>query len=145
MPQSLKIDVKGLKEFRSALRKAGREFPVALRQANREAANVVLPEAKRRGMASRSNLAGGRATLGSKGVASIRVLASQSKAQLAGGGARVPWFGGSEYGSSGAHRQFPARNSDGYILWPAAKSKQPQVIEVYDKALDNLSKRAFPN
>ena len=141
----IKVNVEGLKQFRKELRSVGSQFPKELRLANKAAASVVLPEAKRRAGQSRRNLAGGTARVGSRGVASIRILASQSKAQIAAGGARVPWMGGSNYGSSGRYRQFPAKSKDGYILWPAALDKRPQVVDTYDKMVISLARQAFPN
>lgn len=140
---NLKVDVQGLRELRSALRNIDPKWTKELQQVNKRAANIVVPEAKRRAAQSRPNLAGGVARAGSAGVASIRALASQSRAQIASGGARVPWMGGSEWGSSGRYKQFPSKSSDGYILWPAAKAKEPEVIELYQDMLDDLSSAAF--
>lgn|SRR5574337_175545 len=142
---NLRIDVQGLKELRSALRKAGTQFPKELRVANLAAADIVVPEAKRRALQSRPNLAGGAARVGSRGVGSIRALAQQKAAQIAGGSAGVPWFAGNEFGSSGRYRQFPSASRDGYILWPAAKAKRDEVVQVYERMLEALAAEAFPD
>ena len=139
------VEIEGLKELRKELKRMGSEWPKELQKTNKQAAALVVPEAKRRAAQSHSNLAGGVARVGSRGVASIRPLATQRSAQIAGGGAKVPWFGGNEWGSSGRFRQFPARAKEGHILWPAAKAKEPEVIKAYEKMLDDLTKRAFPD
>lgn len=143
MAGNIKIDVQGLKELRKELKAIDPKWTKELQQVNKRAASIVVPEAKRRASQSRPNLAGGVARAGSAGVGSIRALASQSRAQIASGGARVPWMGGSEWGSSGRYRQFPSANKDGYILWPAAKAKESEVVELYQDMLDDLSSAAF--
>lgn len=139
----VKVDVQGLKELRKALKDIDPKWTKELQQVNKRAANIVVPEAKRRASQSRPNLAGGVARVGAAGVGSIRALASQSRAQIASGGARVPWMGGSEWGSSGRYKQFPSKSSDGYILWPAAKAKEPEIIVIYGHMLDDLASVAF--
>ena len=136
--------IEGLKELRKELKALGPQWPKELQKTNKAAAAKVVPEAKRRAAQSHPNLAGGVARVGSRGVSSIRALASQTRAQIAGGGAKVPWFGGNEFGSSGRYRQFPAKNKEGYILWPAAKAKEPEIEEIYLEMIDALTKAAFP-
>lgn len=140
---NIKVDVQGLRELRKELKAIDPKWSKELQAVNKRAANIVVPEAKKRAGQSRPNLAGGVARAGSAGVASIRALASQSRAQIASGGARVPWMGGSEWGSSGRFKQFPSKSADGYILWPAAKAKEGDVVKLYEKMLDDLSSAAF--
>jgi hypothetical protein len=142
---NVRVDIQGLKELRSALRKVDAQFPKELRLANKAAADIVVPEAKRRAGQSRPNLAGGVARAGSRGAGSIRALAQQTSAQIAGGSAGVPWFAGNDRGSGGAYRQFPSASAEGYILYPAAKAKRNEVVEVYNKMLGELTHEAFPD
>lgn len=116
-----------------------------MREVNLKAAELVVPEAKRLGQRSYINLAGNLGRLGSRGVASIRALASQSKAYVAGGNARVPWFQGAEWGSGGAYRQFGPRRSEGRFILPAVEEKTPEIIELYGDEVRDLSRRAFPD
>ena len=145
MSASVKLDVEGLKEFRAALKAVDAAFPKQLQQVNKRAAELIVPEAKRRAGQVRPNLASGLARVGSRGVNSIRAGASQRSAYIMGGGARVPWFGGNEWGSSGRYRQFPGRTTEGYILWQAAKTKEPEVFETYSEMIAALSAAAFPS
>lgn len=138
------VKVQGLRELRKALKAAGDEMPKELRKTNKAVVErIIVPEAKRRGNASRTNLAGGTARLGSKGVATIKAQASQRSAAVTMGGARAPWAGGSEWGSGGRYRQFPARSEGGYILYPTVKEKRPEIVEAYTDALEELTGRVF--
>ena len=143
----VKIVVHGEKELRRDLKRLAREgtWNEGLRPVHKAAADVAVPVARRLGSQPRSNVAGGRARLGSKGLASIRSLASQTSASLAGGGASVPGFGGANYGTRGGRRtrQFPAANKAGYIIEPAIEEAMPQIIETYRKGVDALLKRHF--
>lgn len=143
MPAKLKVV--GLKELRADLRKIESDgtWKPELRSAALAAANVVADEAKRRGGQSFTNLAGGRAALGSKGIGSIRALASQTRGQVAGGGAGVPWYGGSDFGSHGAYRQFPGAKSEGRFIYPALEDKQQEVLDTYRDALDGVIRKHF--
>lgn len=138
------VNVTGLKELRKAVKEAGDELPKEMRQTNKNVAErIIEPAAKERGRQSRRNLAGGRAALGSVGVASIRTLATQKSATIAMGGGRVPWAGGSEWGSGGAYRQFPPKNPEGYILYPTVKDKRDEVIEAYLEEMERFTGRIF--
>jgi len=139
------IEAPDLREFRRDLKRAGDQFPKQLQQTNKHVVEkVVLPEAKRRGSQSRRNLAGGRATIGSKGVATIRALATQRSAAVAMGGARTPWVAGNEWGSGGKYRQFPRKNREGHILWPVVEELRDEIVEEYRDAVGDLAKIAFP-
>lgn len=140
------INVIGLKEFQRAVKKMDPDMGPALRlELKAVAENVVVPEAKKRGGASRGNLAGRSTRLGSRGVATIRALATQKSAVVAMGRASVPYVGGHEWGSAGAYRQFPPKNADGYILRPAVKAKQPEILKAATEAIDKVSAQAFPD
>lgn len=140
------VKVTGLREFQKAVRKVSPDMGPALRtELKAVAQNVVVPEAKRRGGASRGNLAGGSTRLGSRGVATIRALATQKSAAVALGKSSVPYTGGHEWGSAGRYRQFPPKSSEGYILFPSVKAKQPEILEAAGKAIEKVSREAFPD
>lgn len=141
---SVRVDVQGLREFRRELKKLDGRFPKELRAINKRAADMIVPPARRNAGASRPNQAGGTARGGSKLVGTVRALASQSRAHVAMGGARVPWARGTEWGSSGRYRQFPARSSDGYVLYPAVKEMLPAIRAAYGDMVDQLLREAFP-
>lgn len=130
------IRVEGLKELRRDLRALDNEgtWKAPLRVAAFNAANIVAVEAR---------ASAGRRTnprMGSRAIATIRALAGQSRAQVAGGTASVVWFGGHEFGS-GRFRQFPKRKAGGYNLYPALGRKRGQVVELYTREVGQLTRR----
>ena len=131
-----KIRVTGLKELRKGLKEADATFPKQLQKANKRIAEELVPEA-------RSRMAGHSPRAGSRAIGTIRALASGTRAQLAGGTAAVPWYGGHEWGSI-RYRQFPAKNSDGYALYPAITANRERMVERYGEMLDELLRTAFP-
>src|SRR5690606_12698420 len=91
MAADLRIIDTDLREFRAELRKLGVHRD--LQKANKRAAEIVVPIARQKGSGSWPNLAGGVSRLGSAGVGTIRALATQTKAYVAAGSAKVVWFG----------------------------------------------------
>ena len=143
MADNLSLGISGLKDLRRELRRAG--IQKNLTRANKHAVNVVIvPEAKRRAARPFTNLAGGRTRVGSRGVASIRGTATQTKAFVKAGGARVPWFQGHEWGSAGRYRQFPPKAEKGRIVYLVVEDKQAEIIEVYWDVIDDVAKGPFP-
>lgn len=143
MADDLRINVSGLKELRSELRKAG--LQKNLTKANKYVVNrVIVPEGKKRAAKSFPNLAGGLTRVGSKGINSIRGTATQTTAVVKAGGARVPWFQGVEWGSSGRYRQFPKTADKGRIVYPVVEDKRDEIIEVYWDVIDDVAKGPFP-
>lgn len=138
------VRVEGLRELRRELRAIDRQLPQEVRRLNREVGQrIVLPEAQRRARQSRTTVKGRRTHLGGRGVATIRVTASQGRAQLVGGGARAPYYAGHEWGSRGAYPQFPIANRGGYILYPAVAAKREEIVEAYGDGLEALMRRVF--
>lgn len=139
------IRVVGLKEFSRAIKRVSPELGPALRlELKAVAERVVVPKAKELGGQTRTNLVGRSTRLGGAGVATIRALATQKSAVIAGGTARVVWFGGHNYGSA-SYRQFPPKNSKGYILEEAVRQKQPEILKAAGEAIDKVSAQAFPD
>jgi hypothetical protein len=137
------VEVEGLREFRRELRQAGQQWPKELRQANKDAAEIVAEDARRRAPRG-PHLGGGRVR---PIVSSIRALASQGRGQVAVGGASTPHgpvleFGGTipRRGDTGARTQVRAQPS----LHPALAAKGDEVVEFYGEALDRVYRRAFP-
>lgn len=143
MAGTVSVRVEGLRELRRDLRRAGAEFPRELSRTNKRVVErIVVPEAQRRGRQTRTNLAGNPTRLGSRGVASIRALASATRAEVAMGGARIPYASGHEFGS-GRYRQFPPKRREGYILLPAVEATHDEILDAYRAMLDELARRAF--
>lgn len=143
MADDLRVDVRGLRDLRSALRQV--DMQRDLSRANKQVVNViVVPEARRRAQKSFTNLAGGTTRVGSRGVASIRGAATQTRAVIRAGGARVPWFQGVDWGSTGRYRQFPKKADEGRIVYPAIAAKHDEIIREYWIVIDDLASTAFP-
>lgn len=132
----MSIKVQGLKELTKDLRRLDSDGPwrAELRDAGKGAAEIVATTAKRTAM-SASN-----PRMGSRAAGSIRALAGQRRAAVAGGRASIPWYGGHEFGSR-KYAQFPPKRKDGYHLWPAAEKERPKVVEFYTDAVDDLMKK----
>jgi hypothetical protein len=138
-----RVEVHGLKDFRRELKRLGPAWPKELRQANKDAAEIVARTARRR--APRGPHEGGGRVVPIH--LNIRALASQTKGQVAVGGARSPHgpvyeFGGSigRRGDTGARTQVRAQP----FLHPALAEEQSRVVEVYGDAIDRITSRAFP-
>lgn len=142
-----RVRVEGLKELRKELRSLEGDdaWKGELREAGKAAAEVVAAEARRTAAGGRSTLAGSNATMGSRAVASIRALAGQTRATVAGGKGTIPYFGGWEFGSTGRYRQFPAKARNGsHHIYPAIDSKQDEIVRLYSGRIDILMKKHFP-
>lgn len=143
MADSVGIRVEGLKELRRELRRL--EMHKDLQPVNKEAAEVAASRARELGLRSFTNLAGGVSRLGSRGVASIRATATQSKGYVRGGKAGTPYYGGMDFGSAGRYRQFGPKKSEGRFIYLAIAEKGPEIVDLYEKRIDQLTSRAFPD
>lgn len=134
------IQVHGLREFQQALKELDDRMPRELAAANAEAAEVVAREAQRRAR-SLGSTAG-------KAAASIKAARQQRAAAVSIGGPQFPFALGAEFG--GGRRpttmQFePWKGHEGYFLFPAVRETKAQFMDVYERALDDLMHRAFPD
>ena len=138
-----KVQVHGLKELRRDLKALDSTggYKAELRDAGKKAAEVVAEEARSRARRGATTISGTSASMGGAAIASIRALAGQTKATVALGKASIPYAGGWEFGSGGAHRQFPRKTPRGYNLYPAIDDKREEVIEVYSREIGSLLKR----
>lgn len=134
---SIRLDVPGLREFRTELRRISKDLPREVREANKEAAELLVDPAR---AVARSRP---HPRPGSALTATIRSTATQRSAALNIGNARRPYGHGQEFGSV-KYKQFPAPNRRGYILGEAIRENIDDVVEVYGARLDELSRAAFP-
>jgi hypothetical protein len=139
-----RVEVVGLREFRRELKRIGPQWPKELRQANKDAAELVAAEARRR--APRGPHEGGGRVVPIH--LNIRALGSQRAGQVATGGARSPHgpvyeFGGSipRRGDTAARTQVRAQP----YIYPALGAMRDEVVEFYGEAVDRVSRRAFPD
>lgn len=144
---SYKVGVAGLRDLRRELKRAGDEFPKELRDTNFRVANeVVVPTAQRKARSTRRPHADRpRPDRGhwEDYPKTIRALASQTRATVALGSARVPWALGANFGSL-KYTQFPGLGNPDHALYAAIEEKQQDVIKTYGDMLDTLTKKAFP-
>lgn len=141
-----RVRVEGLKELRKACRTLAQDdaWKGDLRTAGKAAAEVVAAESRRTASSGLSTLSGKAASMGGAAVATIRALAGQTRATVAGGKASVPYFGGWEFGSSGAYRQFPAKAKTSHNIYPAIEKKSSEIVQIYGDHIDVLTKKHFP-
>lgn len=142
------VKIEGLKELRRELRKIDPALNKEIGNINRRVVNTYVVPAARRLAQQRTNPRAGRRVIDS-----IRGIASQTRAQIVGGGARAPEFFGHNYGSmqrrmtgvpKGHTTQFPVRaprrgrGTEGYIFEPAVRQSLPQIMDAYEQMLDGL-------
>jgi hypothetical protein len=119
-----------------------------LRDTNLAAAEIVAAAARRNAQTQRRVVARqprpGRQHWADY-VQTIRALASQTRATVALGAARVPWALGSNFGSLGRYKQFPGQADPDHALYKAIESQRERVIEEYGDMIERLTDRAFPD
>lgn len=126
------VEVQGLKELRSALRKAADlEGMAAIKAAHKAAGDHIVNVGRGNASAQGKQAAKAAQSLKSTntaGYAAVRI-----------GGARFPFAPGSEFGS-GKFKQFkPWRGSGataGHWLWPAIRAETPKLITDYGDAIE---------
>ena len=146
------VAVEGLDEFRKALKKLdGDQATEALKDANFRVAELVTREAQGRASTRMEQAA----------AASLRPSRQAARAQVTGGGASVPFFGGAEFGAGrnqlrntrrgvmrGWNQFKPWRGNGsgaGYFLYPAIRDATDNVVEIYGTEIDKIMREAFPD
>lgn len=139
------VRVQNLDKFRSELRKlqqqGGADGIALLKEANYRVASMVVDKAQSR--------ASGIGPMQAKAAASLRPGRQQARAVISGGGARIPFFYGAEFGAL-QYKQFlpwkkPGNGNTGYFLFPTMKAETQNIIEMYGEELDKIAKDAFPD
>lgn len=144
------IEIKGLVDFRKALRDLNRELPKELGNINKAVADFVVQRAK------------GRAStdLEHRAADTLKAARTQRVALVRLGGPKYPEALGAEFGAiqgipRNTHRgtmqgwnQFrPWRGNSteaGYFLYPTIREDTPEIIEMYGNLLEQLARKAFP-
>jgi len=151
------VRVKGLDDFRRELRRldseAGPDGLSLLKEANHKVASMVISKAQAR--------ASGVGPMQAKAASTLKAGRAQARATIT-GGFRVPFFFGAEFGSySNGPRTRGSRTylgfnqfkpfkkagsgNAGYFLYPTMRAETRNIIEMYDKELDVIAKKAFPD
>lgn len=133
-----RIQVIGLRDLQKELKRLSDtgEWTSELREANKSGAEIVAARAR-----SLAPVRTGRLR------DSIRAKASQRDASVAGGGARVPYFGWIDFGGTIRlkHRRRVIKRpfiKEGRILYRALSQEREQVVRHYEGAVSDLLKRA---
>lgn len=135
---SVRIVPEGLRELRRDFKRAGDALPKEIAKVNKRLVAQVFVPAARANARSRTNPRAGH-----KVENSIRGLGSQTRAQMAGGGAKVPHYAGHEFGSV-RFKQFPPRSprrgrgNAGYIMYPAVYDNIEKGRDAYADMLEAL-------
>ncbi|OXN01118.1 HK97 gp10 family phage protein [Bifidobacterium vansinderenii] len=117
------LQLKGAKELARGLKKAGADLK-DLRKVNKDAAQIVVPEAKNLAPHQSGRLA-----------ASVRAGATQKAGVVRVGSKRVPYAGVINYGWPG-HNIRPTRFAN-----TAAKNTEPQWTQLYADAVQKIIDR----
>src|SRR5690348_883428 len=117
---SATVRLTGLDELRKELKRLDGDWTSQLKDANYEiAADIVVPEAKRRA---------GQTRAGGAVINSIRAAKAARSATVSLGSNKVSWAAGWEFGSL-KYKQFPYWRGNGedagYFMWPAIRAKRP--------------------
>lgn len=148
------VRVVGLDEFRRELRRLqSTELLDGLKDANYDVASKVVVWAQAR--------AGGIGAMQARAAATLRPSRAQARAQVAGGGAKAPFFAGAEFGAGrnkvrttrrgqvqgwNQFREWRGNGADaGYFLFPAIRDHNTEIVNIYADAVEKLSQRAFPD
>lgn len=131
------IQVRGLADFQRELKRI--DLAKDLRLANLGAAELVAGRARGR--------ASGLGGVAAKTAPSIKAAAEQRRAKVVLGGSQFPFAMGAEFGGQGrpTTQQFkPHLGRTGYALYPTVRDSRDEFVDVYERALDQLMRRAFP-
>ncbi len=121
------VEIRGLDDFRRALRSAGPAAARRLQVANKEVAQKVADQS--------SDAARARGGSAAKGAKSITARARGQSAAVAIGGARAPWMLGAEFGAK-QYEQFPPWRGNqwqpfsggvGYFVHPAIRRMRAEI------------------
>ncbi len=143
-----RVEIEGLSELRSALRKLGsiersKEFKEGGYRAGNE---VIVPGAQGRASSPLERRAA--ATLRAARVASggaVRFGAGFAGAMGAEFGAHHGVLRNTSRGPMLGWNQFPEVTPGGRFLWPTIGAESERIVEIIDEALDPLFRVAFPD
>jgi hypothetical protein len=121
---------------RAQLRQAGGDFPKRLQQTNKEVAKDVADEGRAEYKRTYTQRSG-------EGAKSIRALATQTKAQVAIGGAKAPYGPGQNFGSNKLKKFAPKATPDRF-LYATVDKRREEIEKQHGEMVDDLMDEAFP-
>jgi hypothetical protein len=118
-----------LKEFRASLKAVDRDLPKAMRLALNDAANVIVDDSKPR-VPHRSGRAAG----------TIKARSTQTKARVAGGGNRAPYYPWLDFGGAVGKRSSVRRPflKNGRYIYDAYFRNRDRFRTVLENQLVNI-------
>lgn len=133
------VAVDGLDDLRKELRKLDDGGLLEqLKDANKMVADLVVERARQNTSTRMERRA----------ASSLRSSRQAARAQVLGGSASVPFFGGAEFGSL-QYPQFQAwtgsNSQSGYFLYPAIRAATDDIVELYGDEVEKISAKAFPD
>lgn len=145
------IEVKGLAAFRKELRKLeGKTFTDALKDEHQKVAQRVVDASQRRARSTgRRNVVVAATTL--------KASRTVAGAVVRGGSAQIPWAGAAMFGTRhdvirqgprGPYRgwnQFLPAKTGGYVVYPAIKDEESEIVRMYLAGIDRVMRDAFPD
>jgi hypothetical protein len=146
------LRVVGLREYRRDLKRADAAIGPAIREANRRVAEVVAARARQNAATQpRIHARRPRAVTSQRQhwgdyVQSIKALASQTRAQVSLGSARVPWALGQNFGAV-TKTQFPpslGHHGGDYALYKSIEETTLDQIRVFRQETDTVWRIAHP-
>lgn len=128
-----RIEVKGIREFRTALKKADADAPKMIRVTLNGAADVVLDYARPR-IPSRSGAAR----------QSLKARSSQKDVRVAVGGKKAPYYPWLDFGGHVGPNDSVSRPfiTEGRYIYPALRVKRDDVTKVMSEGLAALATSA---
>lgn len=133
-----RVDVQGLNELRSELRKL--DLTDQLKDAHYRVASLVVDEAEKKARAI------GR--MQAKAAESLRATRTQNKAAVSIGSTRYAFALGAEFGAKNYPQFLPWRGSgtnSGYFMWPAIRESRDEVMRLYGDEIERITSDAFPD
>lgn len=135
-------EVKGLADFRRALKALEGDYPKQLGQINQDVGELVVDQAEHHAHDR------GGPYLAALRLGGLKASKAQTAARIVLDGVRAPMIFGAEFGAKRwpqFDRWTGSGDDAGYALWPAVREKQDEAGEMYLDALDELSRKAFPD
>lgn len=127
------IEVKGVKEFRKALKQMDADLPKQVRVAFNKAAELVVGYAQPK-VPRRSGRAAG----------SLKVRSSQTAARIAAGGRAAPYYPWLDFGGAVGRGDSNKRPfyTEGRYVYPGLRKNRAEITEVMSVALADLARNA---
>lgn len=138
--RSQAVRVEGLADFQRELRRLDSKLPRELTAANRAAAEMVAERARSR--------ARGLGSVAAKSAPSIKAAAEQRRSKINLGDNRHPFALGAEFGGRRrpTTQQFePWTGKTGRFFYPTIRDTEDEFMAVYERAIDQLARAAFPS